>query len=99
MTGKASSYRHKDALLAGVCAEFAQRLGWNVWAIRALAIAGLFIHALGTGALYIVMALVMPLIRNHEVEGPDLASPELDERQHRIAELERRFKDLENGPR
>lgn len=87
--------RHEGALLAGVCAAVADRLGWNVWAIRALAVAGLFIHAVGTGVTYIVLALLLPLIRGDEPGEEHLDSPELSDRQQRIAELERRFRDLE----
>ena len=91
-------HRHPDALLAGVCADLAQRLGWNVWAIRALAVLGLFIHAFGTGGIYLLFALLMPLLRGGDpdpAEPEGLASPELGDRQQRIAELERRFRDLE----
>jgi phage shock protein PspC (stress-responsive transcriptional regulator) len=91
--------RHPDAWLAGVCADLAQRLGWNVLALRALAVLGLFIHALGTGALYLLLAVLLPLLRTGEEEQqPEtLAAPELGNRSARIAELERRFKDLEKG--
>lgn len=86
--------RHPEALLAGVCAELAQRLGWNVWALRALAVLGLFIHALGTGALYVVLALILPWA-NSDGDDPGLSAPELSDRNQRIADLERRFRDLE----
>lgn len=86
--------RHEDALLAGVCADLAERLGWNVWALRALCVLGLFIHALGTGAAYIVLALLLPQLRS-QPNAPDLSAPELRERNERIADLERRFQDLE----
>jgi phage shock protein PspC (stress-responsive transcriptional regulator) len=87
--------RHENALLAGVCADLAQRLGWNVWALRALAIIGLFVHAIGTGALYVLMALLLPWLRGDEAAEPDLSAPELSGRKQRIADLERRFRDLE----
>ena len=86
--------RHEDALLAGVCADLAQRLGWNVWALRALCVLGLFIHALATGVAYIVLALLLPQWRA-QPPGPDLAAPELRDRNQRIADLEKRFRDLE----
>jgi phage shock protein PspC (stress-responsive transcriptional regulator) len=89
--------RHQDALLAGVCAELAQRLGWNVWALRALAVLGLFIHALGTGAIYLVLALILPW-GNGDGGDPGLSAPELSDRNQRIADLERRFRDLEREP-
>jgi phage shock protein PspC (stress-responsive transcriptional regulator) len=87
--------RHDDALLAGVCANLAQRLGWNVWALRALFVLGLFIHALGTAVVYLILALVLPRTGAAEPPGPGLSSPELKERERRIAHLERRFRDLE----
>jgi len=87
--------RHEDALLAGVCANLAQRLGWSVWALRALFVLGLFIHALGTGAVYVILALVLPRTGGEEDTGPGLSSPELGERERRIAGLEKRFRDLE----
>jgi phage shock protein PspC (stress-responsive transcriptional regulator) len=89
--------RHDDALLAGVCADLGQRLGWNVWALRALCVLGLFIHALATGGVYIVLALLLPQLRDKPPE-PDLAAPELSDRNRRIADLERRFRDLEKEP-
>jgi phage shock protein PspC (stress-responsive transcriptional regulator) len=89
--------RHDDALLAGVCANLAQRLGWSVWALRALFVIGLFIHAIGTGVIYIVLALVLPRTGEDAGPGPGLSSPELSERERRISDLERRFRDLEKG--
>lgn len=89
--------RHDDALLAGVCADLAQRLGWNVWALRALGVLGLFIHALATGGIYIALALLLPHMRPKPSE-PGLDAPELSGRSQRIAELERRFRDLEREP-
>lgn len=91
--------RHPDALLAGVCAELADRLGWNAWALRALFVLGLAWKTLATGALYIVLALVVTGLRRHRREEPGLASPELGERGARIAELEREFRDLERRAR
>ena len=90
--------RHEDALLAGVCANLAQRLGWSVWALRALFVLGLFIHAVGTGVVYIILALALPRIGEDPDSGPGLSSPELSERERRIADLERRFRDLEKEP-
>ncbi len=88
---------HDDALLAGVCANLAQRLGWNVWALRALFVIGLFIHAIGTAVVYIVLALVLPKTGSDPDPGPGLSSPELSERERRIADLEKRFRDLEKN--
>lgn len=89
--------RHRDALLAGVCATLAERLGWNVWAVRALAVLGLFVYAIGTAGAYLLIAVVLywlPSGRGQDrAEG--LASPELSERNQRIEELERRFRELE----
>ena len=90
--------RHPDALLAGVCAGLAQRLGWNAWAVRGLAVLGLMLHALAAGGLYLLFAILIPVlgISSTEAVTRELASPELGDRQKRIAALERRFRDLEN---
>ena len=88
--------RHPDALLAGVCARIAQALGWNTWAVRGLAVLGLFIDALTTGAIYLLLAFVLPLLRPQAAdECNGLSAPELGDRGERIAELERRFRELE----
>lgn len=89
--------RHPDALLAGVCADMAQRLGWNVWAFRGLAILGLFLNVLVTGGIYLALACMLPLIRTkpEQSESDQLSAPELGDRNARIAELERRFRELE----
>lgn len=97
-------YRPKDALLAGVCAEAAQRLGWNVWALRALGIAGLLVQPLAAGAAYLVAALLMGLfLGNGAEEGREapggLASERLAERGQRIQELEEKFRTLERDGR
>jgi phage shock protein PspC (stress-responsive transcriptional regulator) len=89
--------RHPDALLAGVCADLAQRLGWNVWAIRALFVIALLIKTIATAAVYVVLALIIPHFRADEETEPDLTSPELSSRNERIADLERRFRDLEKN--
>ena len=91
--------RHDDALLAGVCAGIADRLGWNVWALRAVFVAFLLVKTLWAIAVYAILAVVF-----HFVDGErpgqsrsteDLGSPELSDRNERIAELERRFRELE----
>lgn len=91
--------RPAGALLAGVCADLAQRLGWNPWAIRALFVIGLFIQAIGTGAVYIVLAVLLPRfgIKSQSKPEPELKADVLHDRQQRISELERRFKEMERG--
>ncbi len=89
--------RHPDALLAGVCADLAQRLGWNVWAIRALFVIALMIKTIAAAVVYAVLALVIPHFRADDEPEPDLSSPELRSRNERIADLERRFRDLEKN--
>lgn len=92
-------YRPEDALLAGVCAESARRLGWSVWAIRALVVLGLLLAPLAVGAGYALLALAMGLL----LGGSDpksappggLASDRLSERGRRIAELEKKFNELD----
>lgn len=91
--------RPDDALLAGVCAEIARRLDWNVWVIRGLFVLGLFIQTLAAGAVYVVLALVMRCLdgRTDRKSAPPggLASPDLAERGRRIDELEKQFRELE----
>lgn len=93
--------RNDTALLAGVCARIAHRFGWNVWALRALCVVLLLIKTLWAILAYAVMALVLYLI---DGESPlrsksrtGLASPELAGRSRRIADLERRFEELQRG--
>lgn len=92
--------RPEGALLAGVCAELAGRLGWNVWAIRGLLVLGLLLKTLWVGAAYLVLALLLrglPAGTDRKSEAAaGLASPDLEARGRRIAELERKFRDLEN---
>ena len=94
-------YRPDDALLAGVCAEMARRLGWNVWAIRGVFVFGLVIKTLWVGAAYLILALAMGLLlgdSDSKSEPPGgLASPDLENRAQRIADLERKFEDLERN--
>lgn len=99
-------YRPDDALLAGVCAEIARRLGWNVWAIRLLFVVGLFIHAIGAGVTYLVAALAMGLLFGkgtrdgaHGAEDGTLRSETLETRNRRIQELEEKFRALEREER
>lgn len=94
---------HDDALLAGVCAGIADRFGWNVWALRAVFIAFLLVKTLWAIAVYAVLAIVFRLFdgerpgRSRTADG--LESPELSERNERIADLERRFRELEGQGR
>ena len=87
------------ALLAGVCAGIAQAFGWNVWVLRALFVAFLLIKTLWAVVAYAVIALVFMLLESQNFgkpgNGDELGSPELSGRKKRIADLERRFRDLE----
>ena len=91
--------RHDDALLAGVCAGIADRFGWNVWALRAVFVAFLLVKTLWAIAVYAILAVAFHLFdgdrpgRGRSTDG--LGSPELSDRNERIAELERRFRELE----
>jgi phage shock protein PspC (stress-responsive transcriptional regulator) len=87
--------RPAGALLAGVCAGLAKKLGWNAWAIRALFVLGLFIQTIGTGVIYILLAVILPRLDHSKAPEPELKADELSGRQERIAELERRFKEME----
>ncbi len=92
--------RCEGALLAGVCAGIARAFDWNVWVLRALFVAFLLIKTLWAVIVYAALAVLFHFgnehrERKHGKEG--LASPELAERGRRIDDLEKRFRDLENG--
>jgi phage shock protein PspC (stress-responsive transcriptional regulator) len=91
--------RKEDALLAGVCADIAARFGWSVWALRALFVVFLLVKTLWAIVTYAVLAILFRLVgeRGAARRAPPggLESPELANRNERIADLERRFRDLE----
>ena len=91
--------RAEGALLAGVCAGIAGAFNWNVWVLRALFAAFLLFKTLWAVVVYAVLALVFKLFEDQlsgkSKSGEGLASPELSERNERIADLERRFRELE----
>jgi len=92
--------RTEGALLAGVCAGIAQAFNWNVWVLRALFVAFLLIKTLWAIVVYAALALVFKLFEDQwpgkSKSGEGLASPELSERNQRISDLERRFRELED---
>lgn len=92
-------HRSEGALLAGVCAGMARMFGWNVWALRALFVIFLLVKTLWALVAYAVLALAFQLrpdvSRKGDGDGDGLGSPELSERSRRIADLEKRFRDLE----
>ena len=105
-----ASHRPDGALLAGVCAGIATRLDWNVWAIRGLFAFGLFIQTIGTGVVYIILAALLSRFEGRptkekgssvnepqsgELRTDELRASELKARNERIADLERRFKEME----
>ena len=91
--------RIEGALLAGVCAGIARTFHWNVWVLRALFVAFLLLKTLWAVTLYAVLALGIYLLGGQwsarSGSGNRLGSPELSGRSERIAELERRFRELE----
>jgi len=93
------STRPDGALLAGVCAGIARAFDWNVWALRALFVLFLLIKTLWALVAYAALAGVFLLLggdwRVRGKTGDDLKSPELAARSRRIAELERRFEELQ----
>ena len=95
--------RPADALLAGVCAELSRRIGWNVWGIRCLFAFCLFIRPLETGIAYLVLAAIIGLVlagTDSKSEPPGgLASENLSKRGRRIADLERKFNELDRNRR
>jgi len=93
--------RTDGALLAGVCAGISRSFKWNVWVIRALFVGFLAIKTLLAILVYLGIALLQSLTagRNASTKQPGLASPELADRDARIAELDRRFRELEEKDR
>jgi phage shock protein PspC (stress-responsive transcriptional regulator) len=91
--------RQDDALLAGVCSGIARAFGWNVWVLRALFIGFLVVKTMWAVAVYAALALVFHFFEDQlpgrAGNGGGLSSPELSERNDRIADLEKRFRDLE----
>lgn len=100
-----ASHRPDGALLAGVCAAIAGRFGWNVWAIRGLFVFFLVIQTIATGIVYVILAALLPRFEGRQARGKDapvdesrsdeLRANELRARNERIADLERRFKEME----
>ena len=91
--------RPDGALLAGVCAGIARALHWNVWVLRALFLAFLLIKTLWAVVLYAALALAFHFGNEWSGRGKPregLSSPELSKRNERIAELERRFRELQD---
>jgi phage shock protein PspC (stress-responsive transcriptional regulator) len=93
--------RPDGALLAGACAGIARALRWNVWVLRALFVGFLAIKTVAALVTYAILALVMHLLGDETFRGTkgseDLSSPELSKRNERIADLERRFRELEGS--
>lgn len=91
--------RTEGALLAGVCAAIARAFGWNAWVLRALFVVLLLVKTLWAVAIYAVLALLFKLFEDswpgRRKSRDGLASPELSGRGARIADLERRFRELE----
>ena len=90
--------RTDGALLAGVCAGIAQAFKWNVWVLRALFVAFLLIKTLWAVVAYAALALLFHFGNEHRARRhgkAGLASPELSDRNRRIEELEKRFRDME----
>jgi len=98
---KFKAERIEGSLLAGVCAGIAQAFHWNVWVLRALFVAFLLTKTLWAIVAYAVLAVIFIIFDDQLPSGSDdgenLSSPELSARNQRIADLEKRFKDLENG--
>ena len=92
-------HRSEGALLAGACAGTARTFGWNVWALRALFVVFLLVKTLWAIVAYAVLALAFNLFEDRlprrSRSGDGLSSPELSGRNERIADLERRFRELE----
>lgn len=91
--------RSDGALLAGVCSGIARTFNWNVWALRALFVIFLLIKTVWAVVAYAALALLFYFmdegLPGFGKQDDGLGSPELRERNERIADLERRFRDLE----
>ena len=91
--------RTEGALLAGVCAGIARAFSWNAWVLRVLFVALLMVKTLWAVVIYAVLALAFKLFEDSwpgsSKSNEGLASPELSGRGERIADLERRFRELE----
>ena len=62
---------------------------------RALFVLGLCIQAIGTGVVYILLAVLLPKFQHQQEPGPALKADELSARNRRINDLERRFREME----
>lgn len=89
--------RRDGALLGGVCSSLAARLGWNVWALRVIFLLGLAIQTIATGLVYLILSFLLHRFDSGSRQKPVLKAEELGERSQRIADLERRFRDMEGG--
>ncbi len=98
----------KEGMLAGVCSRLAVRLGWNVWAIRAVLLILLVAEPLFTALGYALAAFLISAVErrgtsaagvntNSTEDAGTLESPELASRKQRIAELEQRFRKWEQS--
>jgi phage shock protein PspC (stress-responsive transcriptional regulator) len=98
---KFKAERIEGSLLAGVCAGISQAFRWNVWVLRALFVAFLLTKTLWAVVTYAVLAVIFIIFDDQVPNGAEdtenLSSPELSARSQRIADLEKRFRDLENG--
>ena len=92
-----------DGWLAGVCYRVARLLRWKAWALRLLFVLLFLIDAFTAMLSYGFLALVFYLIDraapSAEVRTPwmRLQSPDLARREARINELDRRFREWEEG--
>jgi len=94
-----------EGMLAGVCSRLAARLGWNVWAIRAVLLILLVAEPLFTALGYALAAFVISALERRGTNAAPgikgktgtLESPELASRKQRIADLEQRFRKWEQS--
>ena len=91
---------NSEALLAGVCSGIAGQTGWNVWVLRLLFVGFLALKMLWALLAYGALAILFHLAdegfkRPGQKKEEGLESEELAERNRRISELERQFRDLE----
>ncbi len=98
-----SSPANSTPLLAGVCSRFANRLQFNVWALRAVFIILLLAKTVLAVVVYGVLALLFHAADRHRpftqaARKPESAcAPQPGPHDERINDLDRRFREWEES--
>jgi len=92
-----------NPLLAGVCSRLASFFHCNVWVLRAVLVVLLMVKTLWALAVYGGLAILFRITdvcrgtNRSPVEEFSLESPQFEARNHRIRELDRRFREWEDS--